>query len=490
MIAIEYPEKLYPILSTPKRMKGAIGGRGSAKTTSIADYVLALTMSGQVGCCGREFQNSINDSVHSTLCDEIDRLKLPGFEILATEIRHASGGRIFYRGLSRNVESLKSLNCHWLWVEEAETLSDETIKILTASMRLSAAEKAKRKELGLPLDPPEIILTMNRGKRGDPVSKKFLARAEKSLRSTGHYEDDRMMFTQINFDEIPKKWFEESGLEVERADDEANMSKAEYRSKWYGEYWDEVEDAIIEQDWFDACIDAHEKLSFGPVGHEAVAFDPSDVGNDPEALAHSHGNIILQAMMSDLKGVEKCTEWACGYAKEKGVDAFTWDADGLGAGITYHVGDLLKDSGIKFQQFKGSHEVDRPKDVYQELRTSQNVDKQKLMKDVFRNQRSQHYFLLRDRIKKTYRAVVHNETIDSSELISFSSNITHLEQLRTELCSIPRKYIPGGELRVLSKPEMLKLKIASPNIADCVMMLQKPIDIEERKPIKLNKVTW
>ena len=33
----------------------------------------------------------------------------------------------------------------------------------------------------------------------------------------------------------------------------------------------------------------------------------------------------------------------------------------------------------------------------------------------------------------------------------------------------------------VSKIEMLKMGITSPNIADCIMMLHKPVDIEENE---------
>jgi phage terminase large subunit len=48
------------------------GGRSSGKSFSIADYILysALRQSGTY-LCGREFQNSIKESVHSLLCERI-----------------------------------------------------------------------------------------------------------------------------------------------------------------------------------------------------------------------------------------------------------------------------------------------------------------------------------------------------------------------------------------------------------------------------------
>lgn len=79
---------------------------------------------------------------------------------------------------------------------------------------------------------------------------------------------------------------------------------------------------------------------------------------------------------------------------------------------------------------------------------------------------------------KTYLAVTKGKYFNKDELISFNSEMKSLVALRAELCRIPRKMnVPSGRIQILSKPEMIKLKIKSPNMADAVMMLQKTVDI-------------
>ena len=81
---------------------------------------------------------------------------------------------------------------------------------------------------------------------------------------------------------------------------------------------------------------------------------------------------------------------------------------------------------------------------------------------------------------KTYLAVDKGHNFPNDELISFSSGISELAGLRAELCRIPRKYNnASGKVQIMSKPEMKKLGIQSPNMADAVMMLQKHVDIYE-----------
>lgn len=96
MINIEYVQNLHPVFTKPKRIKIIVGGRGSTKSTGIADYVAAKVSSGELWCCARENQNSIEESVHRTILDEIARLEIEGFDDTKTSITHeASGGRTF-----------------------------------------------------------------------------------------------------------------------------------------------------------------------------------------------------------------------------------------------------------------------------------------------------------------------------------------------------------------------------------------------------------
>ena len=98
MKPIEYAPKLSILGEKQKRIKIIVGGRGSTKSTFIADYVLAGMATGQLWCCAREYQNTIDESVHRLLLDEIDRLEIPGFTYDKSHINHESGGRNFYRG--------------------------------------------------------------------------------------------------------------------------------------------------------------------------------------------------------------------------------------------------------------------------------------------------------------------------------------------------------------------------------------------------------
>ena len=475
-IQIKCLDKFKPLITKRKRVKIIVGGRASTKTTFVADYVAACMSSGQLWCCGREFQNSIDESVHRTLQDEIHRLQMPGFEFGKTEITHRSGGRNFYRGLARNILSLKGIlsGVDGLWVEEGEGLSEDTLRIMTASTRATAADFDAAKAAGIPIDQmktPEIWITMNRGSRNDPISKKYLERAEHDLERHQYYEDDEIMVIEANYNDMPREWFLASGLEEERKSDYTHLTRQQYEHKWLGKYLEAVDDAIIQPEWFDACIDAHSRLGFKATGRRVVSHDPSDTGKDAKGLAYRHGSVFFDVQERKFGDVSEGCDWATDYAIEKQAQDFVWDGDGLGLGLRRQVADNFKGQQIEQVMFQGGAGVEMPEAVYQTI--IDNSAKPIKNKDAFKNRRAQAYATLRDRMFRTYLAVEKEQYKyqDPDDLISFSSDIEHMDALKAELCRIPRKRNGTGKFQVMSKEEMKRLlKIESPNMADAVMM--------------------
>ena len=480
-VNIEYVDKLYPVFTKPKRIKIIVGGRGSTKSTGIADYVDVSVSNGELWCCAREHQNSIEESVHRTLLDEIDRVGLTGFSDTKTGINHTSGGRVFYRGLSRNITSLKSTlsGVDGLWIEEGEDLSDNTLRVLTASVRLNATD-TQRKIAGEEVNMPEIIITMNRGARTGAVAKKWLSRAEKELSRCGYYEDDLIMVVELNYTDMPAEWFIESGLEEERLDDYEKLSRAEYDHKWHGKYLDTVDNAIILPEWFDACIDAHKidrlKKVFEPKGAVIASHDPFNGGADAGGYACRHGSIIRRVCGKDKGEIDEVCDWATNLAIEDNADWFIWDADGMGTGLKRQVETNFNGKKIQWHMFSGGlsgSAQDNAEDTY---KPSQGEKDGKTYADTFLNNRSQYYADLSERCYNTYRCVVKGEYVDPEEMISIDSDgIDNLDNLKSEMCRIPKVPNSRGLLQIMSKKDMKVHDIPSPNEADSIMMtLWKP----------------
>jgi len=477
-IQIDYVDKLHPIFTKPKRIKIVVGGRASTKSTGVADYVAAKLSIGELWCCARETQNSIEESVHRTILDEIDRIGLIGFEDTKTSITHTFGGRTFYRGLSRNITSLKSTlsGVDGLWIEEGEDLSDNTIRVLTASVRLNATD-SERLIAGEDVKMPEIIITMNRGIRSGAVAKKWLARAEPELQRCGYYEDDTVMVVQMNYTDMPKAWFEASGLEQERLDDKDRLSVAAYNHKWHGHYLDEVENSLVKPEWFDAAIDAH-KLprladAFKPYGAVIAAHDPFDDGGDAGGFAVRHGSIIKEVRSKTSGEIDQVCDWAVAKAKAAQADWFVFDGDGMGAGLKRQVSLAFDGTRTSYYMFRGSlsgSAQDRAKEVYQKGYGS-NENNPKTYADTFYNNRAQNYVELANRFYNTYKCVIRGEYVAPEDMISIeSTGVDDMDSLRSQICTIPLKENDRDLIQLLSKKEMKRLGIQSPNEGDSVMM--------------------
>ncbi len=481
VIPLQVAKPLIRLLAKPKRVKIAVGGRGGAKSTGVGDIMLMFADAGERVCCAREYQNSIDDSVHESLKAEIERLDLASrFQVMRDEIRGSNGGHIIYKGLARNITSIKSLHgVRRLWIEEGESISDNSLKVLTPSIRSSASDNVRDIS-----EPPEIWITMNRGSTKDAIAKKYLSRAEASLAKQGWYEDDLMIVVQLGYQDNP--WLPPE-LEQERLDDLANLSRAEYDNIWGNGYSDSVPNAIIKPEWFDACIDAHLVLGFTALGQERIAYDPADTGDD-KAVAYSHGSVIKAVQSTSDGRIDTATDWALSFAIDHKPDVFTWDADGMGAGLKRQITDALTGKKITIEAFRGSEAADNPERIYQRL--DSEVKSAKTNRETFINKRAQYYWLLRDRMYRTFLAVEKGEKVHNpDDLISFSSAIAELPALRAELCRIPRKYNNSGRIQLLSKPEMKKDGIDSPNMADAVMMLMRPVEVAN-KVMEIDFTGW
>jgi phage terminase large subunit len=509
MIKIDYVKNLHPIFTKTKRIKIIVGGRGSTKSTGIADYVAAKMTRGELWCCARENQNSIEESVHRTMLDEISRLGLQGFDDTKTAITHASGGRNFYRGLSRNITSLKSTlsGIDGLWIEEGEDISANTLRVLTASVRLNAQDTERLlggrtiesiEELDelladSDIDMPEIIITMNRGARTGAIAQQWLARAEKELSRCGYYEDNLIMVVEMNYTDMPRSWFIASGLEQERLDDLDRLSDAMYGHKWLGWYLDEVEGSIIKGVWFDASIDAHklERLRkvFEPKGAIRCAHDPSDTGGDNKGYCARHDSIVKRVVCSDKGEIDEGCDWAIGLAKQDNADIFIVDADGMGAGLKRQVSDAFNGTKTKYHMFKGSLSgsgQDRADEIYMPSANDAQHGKPKSYSETFKNNRAQYSISLADKFYNTYKCVIRGEYIDPSEMISIDSDgVEDMARLRSEVTRVPIKQNNTGLTQIMSKQEMKALEIESPGMFDSLMMSEYvPKSKKARAPIQ------
>lgn len=137
-----FPVALQPLFQ-PKRYKVLWGGRGAGRSWGIARALLLLGTQRPIRVlCAREFQNSITESVHKLLSDQIEALGLGGFfEIQKQGIYGKNGTSFSFEGIKNNTTRIKSYEgVDYCWVEEAVKVSKASWGILIPTIRKSGSE--------------------------------------------------------------------------------------------------------------------------------------------------------------------------------------------------------------------------------------------------------------------------------------------------------------------------------------------------------------
>ena len=207
------------------------GGRGGAKSMAMADFLAVMGAQETAKYLNaRQVQLSIKDSVHSLIKERIRQNQIKGYSITDKSINNRrTKTSMIFRGLSKQTEdSIKSLfqvlRC---WVEEAQSITNQSLKILTPTIR---APNSK------------LYWTYNRHNADDPVHEYFLSHRTKKekMRYTAPdgkqyywhlHRGDGCIGIEINYDGNP--YFPQV-LEDERKKAQRTMPVEEYMHIWEG----------------------------------------------------------------------------------------------------------------------------------------------------------------------------------------------------------------------------------------------------------------
>ena len=210
MSDVELPEWSEPLFSEEYRYFALAGGRGSAKSRTIASVlVLRAAQEPLRILCTREVQKSIRDSVKRLLDDEIDRIGFRSmFKSTDTEIRGSNGSLFLFAGLQHNIDSIKSMEgIDICWCEEAQTLSQTSLNTLIPTIRKPGSQ---------------IYFSWNPKDAKDPVEAMFVEEPR----------PPRTLYLKVNWDQNP--WFPEVLREEMEHDKKHDYGK--YLHVWEGEY--------------------------------------------------------------------------------------------------------------------------------------------------------------------------------------------------------------------------------------------------------------
>lgn len=140
---VKIPDEMMPFLK-PARFKSAEGGRGSAKSHTIARLLVMRAFSRETRIlCAREIQKSIRASVYQLVMDVIKEYGLGWFFDTANgEIIGQNGSKFMFSGLREHtIDSIKSLEgIDIVWLEEAQRVSKRSWVVLTPTIRKAGSE--------------------------------------------------------------------------------------------------------------------------------------------------------------------------------------------------------------------------------------------------------------------------------------------------------------------------------------------------------------
>ena len=221
------PDKLIPVFEGEADVRGAHGGRGSAKTRSFAKmvavkgYIYGMAGISGILLCGRQFMNSLEDSSLEECKRAIeDEPFLSEYYEVGEKYIKSKDGRISFAfaGLDRSISSIKSkgriLIC---WVDEAEPVTEYAWSILIPTLREEGEDWNA-----------ELWVTWNPARKGSATDKRF--------RNTN---DPRIKVVELNWRDNPKF---PAKLERDRLRDFTARPDS-YAHIWEGDYVTVIEGA-------------------------------------------------------------------------------------------------------------------------------------------------------------------------------------------------------------------------------------------------------
>lgn len=229
-----------------------------------------------------------------------------------------------------------------------------------------------------------------------------------------------------------------------------------------------VEGIVIPQAWVQAAVGLLEFLKLEATGLRTAALDVADRGIDKNALAWSHGCLLLGAESWSGKesDIFATTERAFMRCDELKLRRFDYDGDGLGAGVrgdARKINEKRKESKVHLitaDMFRGSGAVLDPELEIIEGRKNE---------DFFANRKAQAWWSLRYRFQESWRAR-QGLPYNAEKIISIARDFKERDALCMELSQPVYKQNLLGKIVIDKAPDGVK----SPNLADAVMMVFAP----------------
>jgi len=340
---LNLPPKLLPMVRNFNKYRYFLieGGRGSGKTHGIARLISYIGEKRLVRTfCGRETQNTIEESVYTVFKDLISGFGL-NYQVFRDRIRHrTTESEVRFKGFreqgSVNIKGMEGVDI--LWIDEAQAITQQTLDIIIPTIR-----KQKSK----------VIFSLNRYQKNDPVYREFANRED-------------CLHIQINYNDNP--------FCPQVLIDEAKMCQRErpedYRHIWLGEPLAQADNYLFPQDALDATLGMH-------FPHDASKYQGIILAGDVARFGDNYSVGIVLKQCGPRHWEELAIErWKnhdipytagrfASMMHEYNPDHTVIDGDGLGGGVV----DILRNQRKPIVEFRGGMNDKIDKDRYKNWRT-------------------------------------------------------------------------------------------------------------------------
>ena len=281
------------------------GGRSSGKSHAVAQALLIRGRAEKLRIlCTREVQNTIKDSVHKLLSDLIEKYGFSEYEIQRdTIVNTKTGTEFIFKGLRHNINEIKSTEgIDICWVEEAQSITKESLDILTPTIRKPGSQ---------------LVFTFNRFNELDPVYVKYVLGAPA-----------KTYVKKVNFDILEAEGLLPDVIKTEIEADRSNPSL--YAHKWLGEPLSQSDRAILSRD---SILNAMQRTIEGD-GQISIGVDVARMGDDRTVFWKRKGlKTINHVIYSKLRTTDICDRLEQFADFDQSV-LIKVDDTGVGGGVT------------------------------------------------------------------------------------------------------------------------------------------------------------
>jgi len=305
---IQLPPKLVPVFAPPRgsfQYRNLHGGRGSGKSFNAAKMAAIWGYADPLRIlCTREYQASISESFHAELKAAIasEPWLEAHYDVGVDYLKGANGTQFIFRGLRRNVQSVKSLaKIDLTIVEEAEDVPE------TSWLALEATVFRQPKS--------EMWTLWNPRQQGSPVDKRFRLSPPANA-----------ITAEVNHGDNP---FFPPGLETLRRREQERLDPATYDHVWEGGYLVNSDAQVLSGKW--------RMAEFEPKDSWDGPYQGGDFGYSQDPMAavrcYIHGDTLYVSHEAGGRNVElddigaKVGEGIPGYASH----VSRWDSASPGS---------------------------------------------------------------------------------------------------------------------------------------------------------------